>query len=139
VSLIELGAGLWNHGPVLKKRGAAAAALSPAEMADIVAYLFVSRHFDPSTGDGKRGQRLVEKKGCLGCHAVQGKGSRWAPDLATSNVVGSAAAQVAVMWRHARRMQTEARRQALALPELTGPELADITNYLAGLGRGPAR
>jgi hypothetical protein len=34
-------------------------------------------------------------------------------------------------------METEARRQSTTLPLLTGRELADISTYLAGLGKGP--
>jgi hypothetical protein len=40
------------------------------------------------------------------------------------------------MWNHGRFMETEARRQLITLPTLTGQDLADIASYLAGLGRG---
>jgi putative heme-binding domain-containing protein len=48
------------------------------------------RDFDtkPARGDVARGRTLVEGKGgCLGCHRINGKGSRVAPDLSDIGAV----------------------------------------------------
>lgn len=142
VSLGGFGELMWNHGPAMwtaMRPGALSVRLTGQDMGGLIAHLFASRYFDHSRGDGYRGRRLVESKGCLGCHTVNGRGGKLASDLATSNVVGSLDGQVAAMWNHGRLMSTAAQRRAVALPELSGQEFADIATYLGGLGRRPSR
>lgn len=60
-------------------------ALPPAEMTGVIA--FIRAGLDPAArpvriGTASRGQAIVQGKGgCLGCHRVNGVGSRVAPDL----------------------------------------------------------
>jgi putative heme-binding domain-containing protein len=57
---------------------------STGELAALVAYVRAMREFDtlPARGDASRGQNIFEEKGnCTGCHRVNGRGSRLAPDL----------------------------------------------------------
>jgi putative heme-binding domain-containing protein len=61
-----------------------------ADLAGLVAYVRSMRDFDtrPARGDATRGQTLAEGKGgCLGCHRINGKGSRVAPDLSDIGAV----------------------------------------------------
>jgi putative heme-binding domain-containing protein len=63
-----------------------------ADLAGLVAYVRSMRDFDtkPARGDATRGRILVEgKAGCLGCHRINGKGSRVAPDLSEVGAVRS--------------------------------------------------
>jgi len=63
-----------------------------ADLAALVAYIRSMRDFDtrPAKGDAVRGQTLFEgKAGCMGCHRVNGKGSRVAPDLSDVGAVRS--------------------------------------------------
>lgn len=139
-SITELAGRLWNHGPALRAdqptRGTRVLRLTGQEMADIIAYLHSMFYFDRVQGDGGRGERRVQDKGCLRCHSIYKKGGRLAPDFASSNVVSSQAGQVSAMWNHGRQMENLAKLRAIALPKLTAQELADITRYLAGLGSG---
>ena len=143
VSLTQFAGLMWNHGPVMwaamRERGTSVPRLTGQEMADVIAYLFTVHYFDPPQGSVRRGRQLVSQKGCLRCHSINNKGGKTAPDFATSNVVGSAAGQVAAMWNHGRYMETEARRQSIGLTTLTAEELADIATYLAGQGSGPPK
>jgi mono/diheme cytochrome c family protein len=140
VSLTEFASRMWNHAPAMTAKMRAlkieAPQLSGQEMADIVAYLFASRYFD-RTGSRARGQALVQSKGCLGCHAVAGKGATVAGDFARSTVVGTPPALVAAMWNHAAFMEAAAAKREVAWPELNGAELRDIAAYFASLSRGP--
>ncbi len=126
---------LWNHRGVV--RTLRLPGLTGQDMADVTAYLHASYYFDPPQGDLRRGRRLLEDRGCLGCHAVYGRGGSSAPDFATSNVVSSKLGQLTAMWNHGPYMENEAKRRATTLPTLSGQELSDITTYLAALGRGP--
>jgi mono/diheme cytochrome c family protein len=137
-SITELAARMWKHGRAVDlhgmTRGAPLSRLTGQETADIVAYLHASYYFDSAEGAVRRGRRLLQDKGCLGCHSIYGKGGGVAPDLASSNVVSTQTGQLTAMWNHGRFMDNKARRQAVVLPTLTAQELSDITRYLAGLG-----
>lgn len=139
-SLTEFAGRMWNHGPqmwtAMEQQGMASPRLSGQDTADIVAHLFTRRYFERSPGDAARGRRLLDRKGCLGCHSLHGKGGKVAPDLASANVVASPAGQVAALWNQGRFMETEARRRGTPWPRLTAQELADLVTYLAGVGRG---
>lgn len=70
-------------------------ALANADLVALVSYLHSMRDFQSRPvvlGDAKRGQALFEGKGaCLGCHAVNGKGSRLALDLSDVGAIRSPA------------------------------------------------
>lgn len=139
VSLTEFAALMWNHGPAMwarmKDRGIPVPQLAGQDMADIVAYLYTSHYFDAVRGSASRGAQLVQAKRCVSCHAVRGKGGKVAADFATSTVVGSPSSVIAAMWNHGARMEGQAGKQDVALPVLTGQELADISAYLGSLAR----
>lgn len=141
VSASEFAGLMSNHGTkvwaAMRQRGLRMPDLTGQEMADIAAYLYTSYYFESAAGRARRGRELVQKKGCLTCHAIYRRGGTSASDLAVSNVVSTPAGQVAAMWNHARYMETQGRRQPTTLPLLTGQELADISAYLAGLGIRP--
>jgi mono/diheme cytochrome c family protein len=134
---------MWNHGArmwaVMRQRSLTVPRLTGQEMADITAYLYTAYYFESAAGRAARGRELVPQKGCLDCHTIYRKGGNSASDLAIDNVVSTPAGQVAAIWNHARYMETEGRRQSMALPKLTGQELADISSYLAALGSGPPK
>jgi mono/diheme cytochrome c family protein len=138
VSLTEFASRMWNHAPAMTARMRAmkieVPQLSGQQMADIVAYLFTSRYFERA-GSARRGEALVQSKGCLGCHAVAGKGATVGGDFARSTLVGSPDSLVAGMWNHGATMEAQASKRQVAWPELKGAELSDIAAYLATLSR----
>lgn len=143
LSLTQFAGLMWNHGPamwaVMRERKIQVPRLTGQEMADILAYLYVSHYFDQAAS-GARGQQLVETKGCLGCHSVRGKGGKVGADYATSKVVTSLAGVLAGMWNHARFMEAQAQKQEIPWPVLTGQELADIATYLVSVSKaGPPK
>ena len=142
VSLTEFAGLMWNHGPTMwgrmKERGIPVPQLTGQDMADVVAYLYTAHYFDATAGTAARGQQLVQVKGCLTCHSIRGKGGTVAADFSGSNVVGSPSSVIAAMWNHSGYMEAQAQKQDMALPVLTGQELADITSYLGSLSRSRA-
>ena len=116
----------------MKERGIQVPTLKGQEMADIVAYLYVSHYFDQEVSPA-RGQQVLQDKGCLGCHVARGRGARTAGDLATYRAARSGSALIAALWNHPRYLQKEQRE--VPWPLLTGQELADMAAYLASLPR----
>ncbi len=142
VSLTQFASLMWNHGPAMwpkmKEIGIQVPRLTGQEMADILAYLYVSHYFDQAVSSG-RGRQLVQGKGCLNCHSVRGKGGKIGADFATSAVVGLPAGVLAGMWNHSRYMEAQAQKQEISWPILTGQELADISRYLQSLAKPPVK
>jgi len=67
----------------------------PRQMTSLLGYLRGLREssLHPAAGDPARGQALFEGKGgCLGCHRVNGKGSRLGPDLSDIGLIRPASA-----------------------------------------------
>ena len=138
VSLTEFAARMWNHAPTMtarmRERNIEIPKLAGQDMADILAHLYASRYFETAPNP-RRGGELLQAKGCLGCHAVAGKGAKVGGDLASSGVVGSPASLVAAMWNHSRVMEAQAEKRQITWPELRGDELRDLSAYLASLPR----
>ena len=73
--------------------GMPAGRYTTAELAGLVAYLRAMHDFaaEPVRGDAARGRTVFEGKGnCAGCHRVDGRGSRAAPDLTDIGAVRTA-------------------------------------------------
>jgi mono/diheme cytochrome c family protein len=136
VSLTEFAALMWNHGPTMwarmQERGIQVPRLKGQDMADIVAYLYVSRYFDQEVSPS-RGQQVLQDKGCLTCHAARGQGGRTGADLATYRAARSGPALIAALWNHPRYLQKEQRE--VPWPLLTGQELADMAAFLGSMPR----
>jgi mono/diheme cytochrome c family protein len=141
-SLTEFAARMWTHEPAMaarmKQRGLAMPTLNGQEMADILAYLYVSRYFE-QPGSAERGKQLLQDKGCLGCHGAKGKSETPAADFARSTVVRTAPGLVAGLWNHSRLMEHATQKSNVTWPTLTGQELADMSTYLASLSAAPAK
>jgi mono/diheme cytochrome c family protein len=133
VSLTEFAARMWNHqepmAQRMKEQKITAPTLTGQDMADVLAYLYVSRYFDPP-GDTARGATLVKDKGCVTCHTVRGAGGKGAGDFAQSKVAQTAPGLVAGMWNHSRLMERAAEQRTVPWPTLSGNELADVAAYL---------
>jgi mono/diheme cytochrome c family protein len=134
VSLTEFAARMWNHGPgmwaAMQKKGVQVPRLTGQQMADVVAYLYVSHYFD-EVADAGRGGQLVDAKGCLGCHTAKGRGGSGGRDLGAYPALRTSTGIVAAMWNHPRWV--EAQRREVPWPAVTGQELADMAAYLASL------
>jgi cytochrome c551/c552 len=134
VSLTQFAATMWNHAPgmtaQMQARGVQVPRLTGQEMADLVAHLYVSHYFDQEVS-ATRGRAVLEAKGCLGCHALGGKGGTSASDLASYRAIRSSPGLVAAMWNHPRYLEKE--RREVAWPQVSGQELADVAAHLAAL------
>ncbi len=141
-SAVLLAQAMWNHGgemaKVMRGQGVQWPQFAGREMGDLIAYLQAGNagaaservYFEP--GSPRRGQGLVQAKGCLTCHAVAGVGGRGGPDLGRQpkDLVGSVAQIAGLMWNHSQGMSAEFTRRHLARVTFSGQEMADIIAYL---------
>jgi cytochrome c2 len=76
------------------------------------------------------GERVLEQKGCISCHSINGKGGSRAPDFA--NPTGRTAKPglfAAEMWNHSPAMWSEFEAQKKPVPTMSSNEAADLYAY----------
>ena len=141
-SPVEFATTIWNKAPAMlaamSGRGITLPQLSPAEMADIVAYLYSVRYFGAG-GNITNGWAVATQKGCLNCHAVSGERGKPASDLTKLRGLDSPAAVVASLWNHAAVTPPSiAGGQKWEWPLFKSQEMADLIALLQSLGGKPA-
>jgi mono/diheme cytochrome c family protein len=120
-------AAMWNHAPIMRRRGGSTAKLDPGEMQDVIAFLFSQRYFfEP--GDPVRGRAAFEEKGCASCHGRPV--AKGAPDLFQAAEVYSPVTLTAAAWRHGAGMLATMEQQGIAWPEFRESEMTDLIAYL---------
>jgi mono/diheme cytochrome c family protein len=140
-SAVELAAGIWNHGPAMaretRRLGLAFPAFAGSELLDMVGYLrTVAIPSDEPlrlqpVGNPQRGMRLLESRGCMGCHAVDGKGGRGGPDFGLAeDLARSQTLLVTAMWNHGPSMWAGMRAMGRKVPTFTEQEMVDVVSAL---------
>jgi len=152
-SFYDSAAAMLNHVPEMAKRiwasGADRPRFTPAEMSDLMAFLYAPTTLGTSgrveggrppigePGDPRRGRQLVTDKGCLTCHSVSGPGGKQAGNLKLLKGIDSPWTVLSVMWNHAFLMELESQSQKRAWPRLRSDEMADLVAFLQALMRSP--
>jgi len=121
-------AAMWNHAPVMRKRGGATVKVDAGEMRDLVAFLFTARAFFDQ-GNATRGRAIFTSKGCESCHETRRK-EFGAPDLTQLHEAFSPITLTAAAWRHGPSMLAAMKQAGLAWPEFQGSEMTDLIAYM---------
>jgi len=136
-SLFEFAAAMWNKGPIMRRemqrRAVSVPPLQANELADIVGYLYSVDYF-AGPGDPRKGEQVINTKGCLNCHSVRGKGGEIGPDFGKIRGLEQPVNVVSAMWNHASTMEQKTAEKSLVWPLLTGRDLADIVVFIQGVG-----
>jgi cytochrome c2 len=137
---INLAAAMWNHGPAMAEamrvRGVERPSLSASELRDLVAYLRATAPEGAGTpvsilpGRVNEGRALFEKKQCIKCHSIQGKGGNIGPDLGRRGLYRNLVEFAAALWNKAPAMLRAMKLRKFTVPQLNGEEMADIVAYL---------
>lgn len=131
-TLPQLVTAMWNHAPQMWARmqadGIRYPALSYDEVADLLAYLYLSRHMD-GPGDPARGSDLFSARGCMHCHAIRGLGGKIGPDLATAGDLSGPMDWTGALWNHASGMRRATEHERIAWPQFQDHELRDLYAY----------
>jgi mono/diheme cytochrome c family protein len=132
-SVTQIAGNMWNHGPkmweMMEEKEVEFPTLTAVEMADIIAFLYELRLQDPP-GSIDRGEELVYDKGCINCHAIDGKGAAVGSSFTEIGSLSSPVSMISLMWNHAEDMNEAVREQGRRWPKFSGKELADIYAYL---------
>ncbi len=140
IAPIMLAQGMWNSGPAMQRRQAAAGVPMPRflgrEIADLMAFIRQEsgvrnravQLLEPP--DPNLGRVLFRQKGCEQCHGRGGRGSANGPDLreATQRLrVSEIAGQ---LWNHSSRMASAMEQRGIGFPRFAETEMADIIAFL---------
>ena len=121
----------------MKTRGITVPQLTPAEMADIVAYLYSVRYFG-NAGNISNGWTVATRKGCLYCHGVRGERGKPASDVTKWKGLDSPPAVLAALWNHAVVTPPSIGGQKAEWPLFKPQEMADLIALIESLGAKPA-
>ncbi len=137
---MNVAAAMWNHGPTMaeamRARGIERPSLNTSELRDLIAYL---RAAAPERAGGpvsilpgrvNEGRALFEKKQCIKCHSIQGKGGNIGPDLGRRGLYRNLVEFAAALWNKAPAMLRAMKLRKFTVPQLNGEEMADIVAYL---------
>ena len=137
---MNVAAAMWNHGPsmaeAMRAQGIERPNLTASELRDLVAYLRAQapeRAAGPVSilpGRVSEGRALFEKKQCIKCHSIQGKGGNIGPDLGRRGLYRDLVEFAAALWNKAPAMLRAMKLRKFSVPQLDGEEMADIVAYL---------
>ena len=137
-SPIEFAAVIWNKAPAMAAAMAARSItlppLGPADMADLVAYLYSSGYF-AAPGSPSRGWATLSAKGCLACHGVYGERGKSASDLTRAKGMDSPAGVLAALWNHTVVTAPAPGGGKAPWPTFQAQEMADLVALLQGIRR----
>ncbi|MFQ5737581.1 MAG: c-type cytochrome [Acidobacteriota bacterium] len=144
VSPLYMAQALWNHGPgmdrEIQKRGLPRPTFEKREIVDLSAFIrsasqgVVREKVYMSPGSPRRGETVLERKGCLNCHSLHGKGGSVAPDFGEMDWSYSVTEIAGLMWNHGREMRDLMAERKMNWPEFSGGEMADLISFLYFLG-----
>jgi len=108
-------------------------------VAVIVTFVLFVAVLPPSTASGQvkllpgnaaNGERVLQDKGCLSCHAINGRGGTRAPDFAApTGRVNNPGLLAGRMWNHSPAMFAEFEAQKREVPKMSNAEAADLYAY----------
>lgn len=138
----ELVGDFWNHTPQMidqgTKLGRPWPTLDPAEMADILSYLYYLRLFD-APGAAGRGREAYARLQCANCHSLGGRGGQVGLPLDRFGSYPSPTPLAQAMWNAGPRMQQVQVQHGSPIPQFSGHDMADLQAFIRTEGQRPGR
>jgi cytochrome c2 len=125
---------MWNHFPQMfdemQKANIKIPELSAKDIANITAYLFSIRYFDP-IGDRVSGKKLFQEKRCNICHNIRedAGGKKEGPNLAKLKGIVSPIYMATALWNHGPKMIAIMKERNIKWRKITDKELIDLVAY----------
>ena len=131
-SVTQLAGRMWNHWPAMSEGmrtlGMASPAFQGDELADVFAYVFVSR-YDGQPTARERGADVYRLKGCVVCHGATGEGGT-GPALGKLTVGQPKEVVFQSMWNHGTGMRDKMSARQIPWPRFEADELAALLALL---------
>ena len=135
-----LAASLWNHAPrmwnAMEERDMPLIGLREGDIANLYAYFYSLRHFDPE-GDAGNGKKIFEDKGCANCHSLEdpaATGGDVAPDAAPPvdrwMSMLDPTLWVESLWNHGTEMSARIEQVSGSWPTFTQQEMVDLIEFV---------
>lgn len=129
----QVGELMWNHAPEMKRamrsRGIANPSLTDEEMADLIAFVYSLRYFDPP-GSPVVGRSIFDWRGCSLCHGEDAQGSNIAPALRGRGRNYNSISLATALWSHGRKMYYLTKKSGLDWPTLQENDIGDLLEFL---------
>lgn len=125
-TFMDLGAGMWNHAPLMATAKKPVPELTQDEMKSILAYTWETQYQGPK-GNRAAGERVFETAGCVSCHRSPGDGAPMRPVMRGEFTPWS---MVALSWGPARTMHQQMLDKGMSWPRLTPEDMNDLVVYL---------
>lgn len=144
-TVLDVAGAFWNHAPIMREKmrdlRIQTPALTPGEMADLLAFLTAYRYYLTelgTPGNAGRGFAVFQAKSCDHCHGVRRDWNRPGPTLETYRGRFSAIQMAETMWNHGRDMAPIMRARGVGWPQFQGQEMGDLLAYLQAGNEGVA-
>ena len=132
-SVTQLAGRMWNHWPAMsgamQSMGMRTPVFRDEELADVFAYLFVSR-YDAVEAQPERAAAIYRDKHCASCHGLRGEGGI-GPPIARALAAQPKEEIARRMWNHAPEMGSRMSDRQIPWPRFTSDELASLIWYLS--------
>lgn len=138
-SVTLLAGRMWNHWrgmtAAMEAQGMSTPTFQGEELADLFAYIVVTRYDGPA-GDRAKGRTAYTEKGCSSCHGEDGAGGI-GPALRSLTTGESRERIASRMWNHAPKMGVTMTSQQIPWPRFDASELAGMLAFLAEEWKAP--
>lgn len=139
-SPIQMASAMWNHGSKMSAKMASMGIMRPRlaarDLSDLLAFIQSVATLEKTNreylkpGDPAAGGELFQKKSCIRCHSIRGRGGQVGPDLGRLALWIPAGEFAAHMWNHGERMWAKMGALGVPFPSLSSGEMANILAYL---------
>ena len=133
-TLVRFAGSMWNHSPQMfqemKANGIARPSFEGREMADLIAFLYSLRYFEPM-GSPEDGQNLFASRGCSQCHGARGEGSPKGPTLRKRDEVFTSINLATGLWAHGPQMYKRTQQVGIPWPTLKETDVSDLVAFLS--------
>lgn len=134
---------MWNHAPTMESKMQKLHIPWPkfegSDMNDLLAYMREITHGprrerELLPASAERGWDVFQRKSCIACHAVNGKGGRIGPELGADRQLPLSVVQfAALMWNHSPQMWRSSAARNILRPTFDGQQIADLVAFLSSL------
>ncbi len=140
ISPLRLVEAMWNHGPDMMELFEENNIKRPEFKGNDIVHVSaaIQSHMEPtiipidaySIGNCDNGQRLIQEKGCLHCHTIQGVGGSIGPDFKDVYFDYTVLIIAGKMWNHGPKMWKAMKSENMPIPIFQDGEMCDIIAYM---------